>query len=91
MKLLTFSCPNSSFIKHLVYDSENERLAVLFNSLSLWIYQKVSLETYESLIAAESIGNFFNLNIRNFYDSNKIANIANFYKIQEGYVVQEEK
>jgi len=91
MRFLTFSCPNSSFIKHLVYDSQNQRLAVLFNSLSLWTYHNVSLETYESLIAAESVGNFFNLNIRNFYDSNKVATIANFYQIQEGYVVQEKK
>ena len=91
MKFLSFSPPNSSFIKHLVYDLENEKLAVLFNSLSLWVYHQVSLETYESLAAAESVGNFFNLNIRNFYDSTKVSNIMNFYNVQEGYVVKEKE
>lgn len=91
MNFLTYAPPSSSFIKHLIYDEEDQRLAVLFNSLSLWVYHQVPLEIYQSLITAESAGNFFNLNIRNFYDSKKIDNVTNFYLVQEGYIVKEEK
>lgn len=92
MSILSYTPPNSSFIKYIVYDTKNNRLAVIFNSLAFWMYYDVPLEIYKSLTLSESVGNYFNNNIRNVYNSIKIANLQNLNKdIEKGYLGQKEK
>lgn len=96
MTILTYIPQTSSFIRYIAYDVNSCRLAVTFKSLTLWIYHDVPFEVYQSLILSESIGNYFNKNIRNIYNSIKIDNLHNFNKLitsvmKEDYLGEKEK
>jgi hypothetical protein len=67
---------DSSFIKHLAYDEKSNSLIVSFASGSIWLYKSVTLEIYNRLIASPSLGNYFNTNIRNKYESEVIARVG---------------
>jgi hypothetical protein len=69
MNLLHTKIVDSSVISVVIYDVEEEVLAIQFLSGSVWIYFDVSLEVYDELISAKSVGNYFNHHIRNFYAS----------------------
>lgn len=73
MAFFTFKPESSSVIKFLAYDSKKEALAIQFHSDSVWIYLGVSLEVYDELISAKSVGNYFNKHIRNMYESERFA------------------
>lgn len=64
--------PDSSFIFACLWNIEYQTLAVLFKTGSIWVYYNVPEEVYEELITAESTGNYFNSNIRNVYEAEKI-------------------
>jgi len=62
----------SSFIFACIWNIEYKTLAVLFRSGSIWVYYNVPEQVYEELITSESTGNYFNTNIRNVYESEKL-------------------
>lgn len=63
----------SSAIKQIAYDTSTSILVTVFHTGSMWAYIDVPIEVYDELIHAPSIGNYFNLHIRNFYASQKYA------------------
>ena len=64
---------DSSFIKHISWDSDFLNLAVLFNTGTVWIYYNVPENIYKALITAKSVGAYFNKNIRDVYASERYA------------------
>jgi hypothetical protein len=64
---------DSSFLKKVIWDRSNETLIVLFSTGSIWGYYNVPFEIYENLLAAESHGKYFNLNIRNIFEAEKLG------------------
>jgi hypothetical protein len=72
---------DSSFIKTIGWNSLNKDLMVHFKSGSFWIYYNVPKKDYSKLIAAPSVGQYFNKNIRDVYSSAKF-NIENFLPIE---------
>jgi hypothetical protein len=64
---------DSSFIQKVIWDKSNETLMVLFSTGSIWAYYNVPFEIYENLLAAESHGKYFNLNIRNIFEAEKLG------------------
>ena len=91
MTLLTHKPLDSSVIKMVGWDSEDNTLIVQFKSDTVWAYYNISQEIYETFITSESMGNFFNKNIRNFFDSHKIINPQEFSSIKEISFGQEKK
>lgn len=63
--------PDSSVIKYICWDEESELMAVVFNTNSMWLYFAVPQEVYQKLISADSVGAFFNKNVRNSYRATK--------------------
>ena len=57
----------SSSLVAVGYDARHELLEVEFRSGAVYRYDRVLLEVYEELVAAESKGAFFNANIRSHY------------------------
>ena len=84
---------DSAFIKHLAYDEKANALIVSFASGSIWLYKSVTLEIYNRLIASPSLGNYFNTNIRNKYESEVIAKVGKSSVIiySKGEEIGEEK
>jgi hypothetical protein len=67
---------DSSFLKKVIWDRSNETLIVLFSTGSIWGYYNVPFEIYENLLAAESHGRYFNLNIRNMFEAEKLGYLS---------------
>ncbi len=67
---------DSSFMKHVAFDESNSSLIVTFASGSIWIYHKITLDIYKGLIAAPSIGGYFNSVIRNKYVGEVVARVG---------------
>jgi len=63
----------SANLSKVGYDEESELLLIVFNSGSIYEFQKVPKDLYESLMQAPSIGSFFNKTIRNRYVYKKIV------------------
>lgn len=72
MNIKQYSFKDSSFIKNIAWDYDSESLFVKFNSGTTWVYYGVPNSVYDSLLAASSIGSFFNKNIRDHYPSQRI-------------------
>lgn len=73
--LITKAITNSSQISQFVYDTKKEELTVTFKNNSKYKYVKVPLSTWTSLNAlpvTESVGKWFNNNIRNKFDYSKL-------------------
>lgn len=49
------------------YDEQTETLEIEFKGNRIYRYQNVSKEEYNNLVNAESIGKYFNTNIKNEY------------------------
>jgi hypothetical protein len=64
---------DSSFIKSIGWSSLAMTLVIEFKSGSIWAYHRVPKKVYESLISAPSVGNYFNLTIRDTYSSERIS------------------
>ena len=90
MTLLTHKPLDSSVIKMVGWDSEDNTLIVQFQSLTVWAYYNISEQLYNSFIASDSMGYFFNKNIRNMFDSHKIISLQEFSSIKEISFGQEE-
>lgn len=63
---------DSSFVKNVAWDEDSESLFIRFNSGTTWVYFDVPRNVYSDLIKSPSVGNYFNLNIRNLYSSQRI-------------------
>lgn len=72
---------DSSFIKTIGWNSLNKNLMVHFKSGSFWIYYNVPRKHYSKLIIAPSVGQYFNINIRDVYTSEKF-NIKDLLPIE---------
>lgn len=62
----------SSTLNQIEYDYETHTLQVEFRQGSIYKYFEVPEEAYESLIQAESIGKYFNSNIKRQYGVEKV-------------------
>lgn len=58
---------NSSQIKAVGYDAQGQILAVDFHRSGIYTYSDVPREIYEGMIAAESVGKFFDVNVKGKY------------------------
>jgi hypothetical protein len=67
---------DSAFIKKLTYNYPTNILVVEFNSKSIWAYAEISKESFETMIKEESIGSYFNKNIRNKKRSVQIVKVT---------------
>jgi len=59
----------SSVIASVGYDARTRRLEVGFHNGRVYAYFEVPLSVYEALVTAESVGTFFNENVRPYYGS----------------------
>jgi len=84
MSIYTHTAKDSSFIHHIAWDSSTSVLAVLFRSGSLWLYENVSLETYDELVTSSSVGSYFNKHVRDIFLSTKAAFIPPYEQINKG-------
>lgn len=78
MSYYTFKPESSSVIKILLYDIKRQCLAVQFKSNSVWVYFDVPIEVYDNFIKAPSLGNYFNLHIKNSYESSQVMTASNW-------------
>ena len=67
---------DSSFIKHVAYEEETCSLLVTFGTGSIWLYKSITLDIYNRLITAPSLGAYFNTNIRNKHEAEVIARVG---------------
>jgi hypothetical protein len=59
---------DSSNIREIGYDEAEKTLGIIFHSGILYHYFEVTPETFEEFKTADSLGKYFNANIRNQYD-----------------------
>lgn len=62
----------SSTMKAVGYVVEARILEIEFESGAVYRYRKVPAETYEGLMSAESKGKYFNSEIRNCYEYERV-------------------
>lgn len=86
MTIRTTFYRSSSFITNVAWDEDSESLMVKFVSGTTWVYFNVPEEKYVSMIRAESVGSYFNKNIRDFYSSQRIN-----YSFEDNNVKKQEK
>lgn len=75
--------PDSSAIRYLCWEKESQVLLVIFHTKSMFLYFSVPEETYLSLISAESVGAYFNKNIRDNYRYTKFASTSEVKEVLE--------
>lgn len=63
---------SSSNLKSAIYDTENEKLTITFNSGSIYEYNKVPWTKFTKFRMAESQGKYFNESIGRSYKYKKI-------------------
>lgn len=72
--IVSFSEFSSSNIAAPIrYSPSKQELYIRFHSGATWTYSGVAQSTYESLIAAPSVGKYFQSNIRNNYPASQAA------------------
>lgn len=60
--------PNSSVIESIVYGVRKSELYVKFKNATYYIYQNVPLEVIMRAINADSVGSWFNAEVKNEYE-----------------------
>ena len=65
----------SSVVKALFYNDETQELTVEFKSGSKYRYDNVDQEEFDSFAKAVSKGKYFNKNVKNNYDYEKVASL----------------
>lgn len=63
----------SSQLSSVAYDPESKILFIKFQNQTVYSYSEVPVEIYEQLIAAESVGKFFNANIKTSFKYEKVV------------------
>jgi hypothetical protein len=64
--------PDSEAISVIVYDSDLEELDLYFTTGRAYQYHEVPLGVVASMLASESIGRYYNVYIKDAYDSHRI-------------------
>lgn len=64
---------DSSFIKSAGWSSIAMTLVIEFKSGSVWAYHRVPKKVYQSLISSPSMGNYFNISIKDIYTCERIS------------------
>ena len=64
---------DSSCIKSVACDQEEGKMWLRFKSGDLYEYQGVDLQVAKDLAEAESVGKYFQENIKNKYECNKVG------------------
>jgi hypothetical protein len=63
---------DSSVLHSCAWAEDLEALIIVFNSGAIWIYDDATRDAYQGLINSQSVGKYFNLNIRNTLSGNLI-------------------
>lgn len=58
---------NSSFIRSIGYDPQQQKLMIIFQNGKAFLYDNVEYDVYNKFINSESLGRFFHKYIKNFY------------------------
>lgn len=90
MTIKSYFFRDSSFITNVSWNEDSESLYVKFNSGTTWVYYEVSQETYNRLIKAVSVGEYFNKNIRNKYSSERINYLFEVDNVKKEETPQEQ-
>ena len=64
---------SSSSIASAGYNKETKTLEIEFNSGAVYEYLDVDEDVFKSMKAADSAGKYFNMNIKNSYEFNKVS------------------
>lgn len=64
---------NSSQLQEVEYDSETSKLIVTFNNGSKYSYDDVPEKVFVELVSVDSIGSYFNREIKSKYKYTKIS------------------
>jgi glutamine amidotransferase-like uncharacterized protein len=67
---------DSSFLKHVSWESKTKLLIVTFSSGSIWGYRNIPRKKYREFCESSSLGAYFNKNIRNFHEGFPIARVG---------------
>lgn len=67
---------DSSFIKHISWESKTKVLIITFVSGSIWLYQNVTRKEYNNFCKSKSLGAYFNKTIRNSHEGKPIARVG---------------
>ena len=59
---------NSTAIQSVAFNERKSKLHIVFNNGTRYVYSDVPFKTVMKLLAADSIGRFFNYNIRNQFN-----------------------
>lgn len=70
---VTLEAVDSSCFSRVGYDSESETLAVEFHNTGLYYYYGVPESVYKEFRAADSLGGWYNRNIKGSYECEKIG------------------
>lgn len=62
----------SSNIKSVGYDQEQTLLEVEFKSGAVYQYEEVPEDVYQEMLAAESVGKYFNTQVKGSYSEKKV-------------------
>ncbi len=73
MTIYTHQTKDSSFIKSVGWSSVAMTLVIEFKSGSVWAYHRVPQNVYNSLITSQSMGNYFNISIRDIYSCERLS------------------
>jgi hypothetical protein len=63
----------SSNVAEVGYDADSETLVVLFHNGGMYAYDGVPATTFDQMVGAESVGKFFNTNVKGKYDFRKVS------------------
>jgi hypothetical protein len=62
----------SSNLKAVGYDAFTQELQVEFQNGTSYIYEGVPVETFNDLLGAKSVGNFFMRNVRGIFGARRV-------------------
>ena len=82
MSYYVTECSESSFIKTLIWSSESQTLLVRFSSGTIWAYYRVPKKEYLALSSSQSVGQYFNIAIRDIYVSERVAYFSDLEKVR---------
>lgn len=73
--------PRSTCFAYVGYDKEFQKLAVIFrsNETRVYIYSDFTQSDMNNFLAADSLGEYYNENIKGFYDCERIDEGAAFF------------
>jgi hypothetical protein len=63
---------DSSNVAEVGHDVGTDTLVVLFHNSGMYAYDDVPRSTYDEMIAAESVGKFFNTRVKGKFDFRKV-------------------